>query len=185
MALTNRRMGTCVALALALVGCDRTTGDWSLDEGTGLFSGLHQCVCQIDAQESNNLLGDKQRPFAATCSTSNSAATGLKGDVKLIFRRYTPQDLPVLTQGKRVLMTPEVNYTVTDEGHGARSNMTADVELTHQLPDKNRTYFGIIVHSAYMGAWNACDDTRACTQLPESHLSNFRIACSADFTGGI
>ena len=176
---------TVFFFALALFGCDPTVKDWTLKEGTGLFAGLHKCVCNIDVQESGDLLGDTQRPFAARCATANNAPTGLKGEVKLIFRRYTPDDVPVLTQGRRALMTPEVKYFVTDEGHGALSTMTADAELTHQLPDANRTYFGLIVHAAYMPAWKACDDTNTCTQLPESHLADFRIACSADFIGGI
>jgi hypothetical protein len=172
-------------LVLALCGCDPTVTDWTLKEGTGLFTRLHKCVCHISAQDSEGRLGDLQRPFVARCATGNSAATGLKGDVEFIFRRYTPDGVAVLTQGKRTLMTPEVAYTVTDEGHGARSTMTADTELTHQLPDKNGTYFGIIMHAAFMPAWTACDDTNTCTQLPESHLTDFRIACSADFIGGI
>lgn len=178
------RLALLALLALAS-GCDRTVEDWSLKEGTGLFAGLNRCSCGIDVQESGDLLGDKHRPFGATCSTRFSEATGIKGDVELIFRRYNAQDVPVLTQGTRTLMTPEVRYTVTNEGHGARSTMTADAELTHQLPVKERTYYGLIVHHGYMAAWNACDDTGTCEALPESNLTDFRIACSADFIGDI
>lgn len=178
------RLALLPLLALT-AACDPTVEDWSLKEATGLFAGINRCVCGIDVQESGGLLGDKQRPFGATCSTRYSGATGLTGLVELIFRRYDADDVPVLTQGKRVLMSPEVLFSVTEEGHGARGTMTADVELTHQLPVKERTYYGLIVHGGFMPAWNACDDTGTCEALPESTLTDFRIACEADFIGDI